>query len=96
MQSALDHLGIQFAGGAVQCGREIPYVYCQLGALPVNAVGRGDLQFSFTNQPAAEPAHSAQPGADGGGLGGLGQPGATVCRVSCSSTDWRRDRSASG
>ena len=32
----------------------------------LDAVGGGDLQFSFSHEPAAEPAHAAQPGADGG------------------------------
>jgi hypothetical protein len=40
----------------------------------LDAVGRGDLQFPFSDRPSAEPAHPAQPRADGGGLGGLGEP----------------------
>jgi hypothetical protein len=43
-------------------------------ARDLDAVSRGDFQFPFSDRPSAEPAHPAQPRADGGGLGGLGRP----------------------
>ncbi len=41
----------------------------------LDAVGRSDLQFSFGDQPSAEPAHAPQPGGDRRGLGGLSELG---------------------
>lgn len=39
----------------------------------LDAIGRGNVEFALDDQPAAEAAHPAQPGGDGGGLRRLGE-----------------------